>query len=224
MSRTSDRPLLEGVDSDPTLLEELATREELTRVEEPELSDWIADLQAALLDAMGGLLGDAAPWEELLSVGFWLLLAVVGLTLAVLLGRAVRAHFLSSAEEDATRTVELVARRGVGVGEDPWARFARCHEAGDAKAALTALWDAVVDELSGVGLGTQRRELSHRGFVRSVAQAEPAWVGLRELRALAQEIERLQFDGAVVTMKIVDGLEPRARDLVIEALQHRKAA
>lgn len=201
---------MQGAEVDRALLAELAAEVEPVRHEEAALTAWAADLQEAVLDLLAGSIGGVLPWESLLEGAFWVLLAVVGLGLAATLALGLRAWLGRGGAGRAAAQVELLAQGGDGVGEDPWARLARLKAAGEARGALTALWEALATELTARGLGAHQQDATHREFVRSL----PAdWPGLAELRALARRVERLQFTEEPVSIEVVEELEPRARSL-----------
>lgn len=201
---------IEGAEVDRALLEELAHEVEPVRTERAELTAWAADLQEAVLELLAGFMGGVLPWEAFLEGSFWVLLGIVGLVLLATLALGLRAWLGRGARARQDRLVHLVEARGDGLGEDPWARLARLKAAGEARAALTALWEAVATELTARGLGAHQQDATHREFVRSVRRD---WPGLEGLVALAQRVERLQFSGEPVSIEVVEELEPTARAL-----------
>jgi len=204
--------VFEATPVDRTHLEALA--EELGPIAAPQaqIADWGADVQLSLLDALGAFMGDALPWETLLQGGFWTLLAATLVGLTATAGWALWRWWTRTRVRDTSVVIE--DRPPPASTLDPWERLAQLRAAGDATGALSALWLALAQTLSRLGLGELRGDATHREFVATVRAQRPDWGGLPALRHLARRVERLHFAGDPITLDDVDALVPAARELV----------
>ena len=178
---------------------------------EAQLIDWMADVQLAVLSSLGDVMGDALPWDVLLKGGFWVLLGATLLALTGTAGWVLWRWWRRRSTQELGVFIEDVPPAAMPV--DPWEQLARLRAAGDATGALTALWIALAQTLSRLGLGELRPDASHREFVASVVAQRPDWGGLPDLRRLARRVERLHFAGDPVTLDDIDALMPAARQV-----------
>jgi hypothetical protein len=96
---------------------------------------------------------------------------------------------------------------------DPQAKLRAALEAGDARAALAALWQGVTLQLAQAGVGRAGDDRTCREFVRSVRESHPGWAGLTALRGLARTVERLAYDEVEPSVADVLALIPAAQSL-----------
>ncbi len=94
-------------------------------------------------------------------------------------------------------------------------RWVGALAAGDAPAALAALWDWLAEQLLQRGLAPATPDRTAREVV---ALADPAWPGRQELAGLAAELDRWTFGGRAVGMDRVLELGRRAAALVGQPL------
>lgn len=187
--------------ADPDLLREVMETGDITREEGRGLARWVGavaeELRRALLDRLGD-----QPWlEPALTTAFWGVIAIAVILGVVLVFPATRAWV--RALFDGTRPVDGAVRTtgpATAAPEDP-ARTLHHHlEAGDAPAALAALWLLLLHRLEARGLLHRDPGTTHQEALERVARVRPDLPRLPAWRALRREVDEARYGTLTVTV------------------------
>lgn len=193
--------------TDRALLEEIVREEGIVTTPGAR---W-GDLWAAFLEWLASLFdGPELDLSGVTEIAGWVgLLLVVGVAIYVV-WRMVEARLKRRREASPPPPVVPLEAPA-----DPTTALEAALAAGDARAALAALWAELA---LGLGQGGVARatgqDRTHQELVRLVRVARPGWERLGELRDLARTLDRLCYGASPPTVDDVRALVPRARGLV----------
>lgn len=182
----------DGITTDPG-----ARFDELILALLQELKEWLAD-------------DTGADFANTAEVALWVglgLLGLVALWALFLLARRLRPRRRA-------RTVRSLAPVVLVTLPDPTSTLEAALAAGDARAALAALWSELALGLGEAGFAaTTGRDRTHQELVRVVRQNRPSWVCLADLTHLARVLDRLCYGPVEPSVADVRALLPQTRGL-----------
>lgn len=193
----TDRELLRRIVEEDGIQTEPGTR----------LGALLSELWAWLRAQLGG--GPGVDLE-----GAWQLAGLAGLGL--LLGAAAWTLWRVARDHQRRRRPPApgVAVVALSPPPDPASALERALAAGDARAALAALWAELALRLGQAGVAAvSGGDRTHQELVRAVRRDRPAWTGHPDLRQLARSFDRLCYGPTPPRIADVRALIPKARGL-----------
>ena len=194
-----DRALLDQIIAEDGITTDPGARfDELILALLQELREWLAD-------GTGVDFGNTAQIATYVGLG---LLGLVTLWALFLLARRLRPR------RRATK-VRPLAPVALTDPADPTSTLEAALAAGDARAALAALWAELALGLGEAGFAaTASRDRTHQELVRLVRQSRPSWDRLADLTRLARVLDRLCYGPVEPSVDDVRALVPQTRGLL----------